>query len=102
VDICDELRRARLAAGLTQRELAALAGTSQATVSAYESGRKQPSVATLGRLLAACGRRLQVAAPLRPDAELSRAGRHLAEALTLAQALPFHPRGELRYPRLAA
>src|SRR5437870_1272833 len=54
------LRGARHRAGLSQAELAARAGTSQATISAYESGRKTPSVATLERLLAASGARLAV------------------------------------------
>jgi len=54
------LRDARLKAGLTQTALAARAATSQATLSAYESGRKEPSVETLARLLAATGSRLMV------------------------------------------
>ncbi|CAN5365556.1 hypothetical protein BH20ACT9_BH20ACT9_04390 [soil metagenome] len=48
---------ARRQAGLTQAELAARAGTSQPAVSAYETGRRSPSVATLQRLLGACGSR---------------------------------------------
>ncbi len=46
---------ARRQAGLTQQALAELAGTSQAAVSAYESGRRSPSVDTLSRLLGAAG-----------------------------------------------
>ncbi|MFJ9391306.1 helix-turn-helix domain-containing protein [Nocardioides sp. NPDC101246] len=49
------LRTARRAAGLTQAELARLAGTSQATLSTYERGRQAPSLKTVGRLLAAAG-----------------------------------------------
>ena len=49
------IRTARRKAGLTQAVLAARAGTSQAAVSAYESGRRSPSVDTLSRLLAAAG-----------------------------------------------
>jgi len=49
------IRMARRDAGLTQQQLAELAATSQAAVSAYESGRRSPSVDTLCRLLAAAG-----------------------------------------------
>jgi transcriptional regulator with XRE-family HTH domain len=99
------LRSAREGAGLTQGELAARAGTSQATVSAYENGAKQPSVATFSRLLAAAGSRLAVepaGAPLRDPspAELRRAGETLAEVITLAEALPVRHARRLRYPRL--
>lgn len=55
------LRSARVAAGLTQRALAARAGTTQAMVARYESGEASPTVATLRRLLAACGQRLALA-----------------------------------------
>jgi transcriptional regulator with XRE-family HTH domain len=99
------LSQARRRAGITQRELADRAGTSQATVSAYESGRKVPSVDTLGRLLATMGARLAVedaaGAPVAPTAaDLRRAGRVLADVLTLAEALPKRHEPELRYPRL--
>jgi DNA-binding transcriptional regulator YiaG len=49
------IRIARRQAGLTQQALADRAGTSQAAVSAYESGRRSPSVDTLCRLLGAAG-----------------------------------------------
>ena len=48
-----ELRRRRQEAGLTQAQLAKLAGTSQSRVSSYEAGTVEPSPATRGRLLAA-------------------------------------------------
>ncbi len=97
-----ELRRARRAAGLSQRELARRARTSQATLSAYESGHKQPSVTTLQRLLAATGTELVVrqAPGRRTRQDLEDAGRHLAQVLALAEALPFRRRGPLRFPRL--
>jgi transcriptional regulator with XRE-family HTH domain len=101
-DTASAVRDARAAAGLSQRRLAALASTSQATIANYERGRKEPSVATLARLLAACGQRLRPAAPPRvpTDVELRRAGELLSDVLTLAEALPFSRRGGLRYPRL--
>lgn len=93
----DVLRAARRDAGLTQRELARATGTAQTAISAYETGRKVPSIPTLERLLAACGASLEVSRP-----RLERAGRHLSEVLALAEALPYRPAQELRYPRLPA
>jgi len=54
------LRQARQAAGLTQREVAARAGVQQSVVSAYESGGREPSLATLSSLVEACGVSLEV------------------------------------------
>jgi transcriptional regulator with XRE-family HTH domain len=86
---------ARMAAGLTQAALARRAGTSQATMSAYESGRKRPSVDTLSRILAAAGSRLVV----EPD-PFARNGEVLAQVLALAEALPTRHSRTLAYPRL--
>lgn len=49
------LRTARWHAGLSQEELAERAGTSQQTIGRYESGRIQPTLPTLDRLLGSCG-----------------------------------------------
>jgi transcriptional regulator with XRE-family HTH domain len=57
------LKEARDRAGLTQRELARRAGTSQAMVARIERGQQSPSVATLERLVRACGRELRIEAP---------------------------------------
>jgi transcriptional regulator with XRE-family HTH domain len=46
---------ARRAAGLSQSELARRAGTSRPTLSAYEHGRKSPSLDTAERLLGGAG-----------------------------------------------
>ena len=54
------LLAARIEAGLSQRELAARAGTSGATVAAYERGTKEPRLSTLLRLLSAAGMRLEL------------------------------------------
>lgn len=51
----DVLRRARSAAGMTQRELSVASGVGQPTIAAYESGARQPSVPALWRLLEATG-----------------------------------------------
>lgn len=50
----------RLQSGMSQTDLAAAAGTSQPTISAYESGTKQPSLATLERLARAAGAEMHV------------------------------------------
>jgi transcriptional regulator with XRE-family HTH domain len=107
VEAASALRQARNSAGLTQRQLAERAGTSQATVSAYENGAKEPSVATFSRLLAAAGARLAIESAgskvvaLPSAAELRRSGRTLAQVIALAEALPAEHAPELRYPRLA-
>jgi transcriptional regulator with XRE-family HTH domain len=54
------LERARLEAGLSQEELARRAHTSRTTLSAYEHGRKSPTLATAQRLLAQTGHELAV------------------------------------------
>src|SRR5437879_4167029 len=105
MNVAETILDARRRAGLSQSSLAVRAGTSQATVSAYESGRKAPSVETLERLLAATGCRLAVqpSAAREPTPQLhERNARLLADVLALAEALPARRRGKLRYPRLAA
>ena len=54
------LRRARQSAGLSQVELAARAGVAQSVISAYEAGRRQPSLPTLTALIDATGYELTV------------------------------------------
>ena len=46
-----QLRRARLSAGLSLREVAQRAGTSHATLSAYERGLKSPTLDTFLRIV---------------------------------------------------
>jgi predicted nucleotidyltransferase/DNA-binding XRE family transcriptional regulator len=53
------LREARRRAGMTQGQLASQAATSQSVVSAYEGGRRQPSLPVLLRLIAATGHVLE-------------------------------------------
>ncbi len=55
MDAASLITSARRRAGLTGRELARRAGTSATTLSAYEHGRVDPSVATLRRIIRACG-----------------------------------------------
>ena len=56
------LGRVRRAAGLSQTELARRAGTSRPTLSAYENGRKSPTLDTASRLLDEAGYDLDAAA----------------------------------------
>lgn len=49
------LERVRQEAGLSQAEMASRAGTSRPTLSAYEHGRKSPTLATVERLLDSAG-----------------------------------------------
>ncbi|MFG1617379.1 helix-turn-helix transcriptional regulator [Nonomuraea wenchangensis] len=51
-------RQARQAASMNQSALAGLSGTSRTTLSAYEHGRKSPTLETAGRILDAAGFRL--------------------------------------------
>lgn len=54
------LREARQRAGLSQAELARRAKVSQPVISAYESGRREPGLPTLAKLVEATGHRLDV------------------------------------------
>jgi transcriptional regulator with XRE-family HTH domain len=105
MDIGDRIRASREQAGLSQAELARRTGTSQATISAYERGSKQPSVDTLDRLLAATGSRLVIESGHRPllrpsRAQLVKAARTLSDVIALADALPTRHDPELRFPPL--
>jgi transcriptional regulator with XRE-family HTH domain len=65
-DAAELLTQARRSARLSQEELARRAGTSRTTLSAYEHGRKSPTVDTVSRLLAEVGLELTV----RPRAQV--------------------------------
>ena len=49
------IRSIRMKKGLTQADLAARVGTSQAKISHYELGTKQPEIVTLDRVAAGLG-----------------------------------------------
>jgi len=69
------IRQVRESRGMSQQELAALVGTSQPTLSAYEHDRKVPSADTLNRIVAACGYLLTASAgPAEVVCGLPRAG----------------------------
>jgi transcriptional regulator with XRE-family HTH domain len=89
----------REAGGYSQTELARRSGLDRSVLSAYENGRRQPSVAALARIAAAAGMQLDLT-PSRNAAAEEHAGRVLAQVLELAEALPYRPRDELAYPPL--
>jgi transcriptional regulator with XRE-family HTH domain len=89
------LRKVRRDAGLSQRQLARRANTSQPAIARYERGAATPSWETLQRLASACGRQLGVSAEAVPephDVELA----ELLLGLTPEQRL----RALRRYARL--
>jgi|GEM_PF-6239829 len=61
------LRSARVRAGLSQRAFASLIGVAQPTLSAYESGKRQPSLPTLLGLLNSAGFDLRLEVVERDD-----------------------------------
>lgn len=93
------IRESRTRGDLTLRELAARAGTSHSTLSAYEHGSKVPSTATLDRIVRAAGFRADTTLHRRIDRvdELSR-GDELATVLELAEAFPARHSSALAYP----
>ena len=94
------LRSIRVAAGLSVRELAARAGTSHATIVAYEQGRKVPRSDTRDRIIRASG---WVVPPIRlrrvrvNERGVER-GIELADVLTLADAFPAPARRPMDTP----
>ena len=68
MDAARTLHLVRQGAGLSLRELAERAGTSHATLAAYEAGRTVPRVDTLDRILRAAGYASDITTSSRPDA----------------------------------
>lgn len=97
MDAAATLRRARQRAGLSLRELAARAGTSHATLAAYEAGRVAPTVDTFERVMAAAGFDVGLAVTPRvaPDDERSA---ELVDALELAEQFPARVARSIEYP----
>jgi transcriptional regulator with XRE-family HTH domain len=89
----------RETSGFSQTELARRSGLDRSVLSAYEHGRRQPSVAALARIATAAGMQLDLATARNAAAE-EHAGRVLAQVLQLAESLPYRPRNELTYPPL--
>jgi hypothetical protein len=94
----DLLRRARAEARLSQTELAARAGVAQPVISAYESGRREPSLPMLTKLVEATGHRMRIQLLPGPRDQLGlpdtplgrRLRRHRRAALDIAAARGAH------------
>lgn len=84
---------------LSQAELARRAGLDRSVVSAYARGRRQPSVAALGRIANGAGLKLEMV-PTMDEPSAEHAGRVLSQVLDLAGVLPYRPRHTLEYPPL--
>jgi transcriptional regulator with XRE-family HTH domain len=83
------VRRARTDAGLTQEQLARRLGLTQAALARLERPGSNPTIATLERVLAAAGRRLDLRlGRLRPtvDATLLREALAMTPAMRIAAA----------------
>lgn len=86
-------------ARLTLRALASRAGTSHSTLSAYETGRKVPSLATLGRILDAAGYALDVEVRRKPmQFDPQEREREIMELLELGALFPATHSPILRAP----
>lgn len=101
MQVAHVLRTARRRSGLSARALAERAGTSHATVLAYESGRKVPRADTLLRLLRAAG--FEPTIELGVPADTGPAGRvakgvELVEALELAEQFPARHHDTITFP----
>lgn len=93
------LRSVRRRADLGLRELARRAGTSHATLHAYESGAVQPRVDTVQRIATAAGFTVDVVLTARPDrGEREARGRELLDVLALAGEFPARHHATLRAP----
>lgn len=57
-EICDLISRTRSELGLTQKELSAISGMTQANISKIENGGAHPSISTLKKLADSMGKRL--------------------------------------------
>jgi transcriptional regulator with XRE-family HTH domain len=108
MEAAELLRSVRRRRGLTQAALAQAAGTSQPVISAYEAGRRDPTVSTLRRLVAAGGEVLELSArpapsDLPPPVDLADHARRLLDVLSLADAVPSRRRAaRLDAPRLVS
>ncbi|MCW3056575.1 MAG: transcriptional regulator, family [Solirubrobacterales bacterium] len=89
----------RRTSGLTQADLARRSGLQSSVLSAYEHGRRQPSVSALARIARAAGLELEIS-PLADADALERSGEVLIQVLELADRMPSKRRGELTYPPL--
>ena len=74
--------------GRSQRDVAAAVGIPAPVLSAYERGRRQPSLAAASRIIDALGYSVKFDFVLDPAEQ----ARRLRDVLELAEALPYQPR----------
>ncbi len=94
------IRTARKQSNLSLRALAARAGTSHATLSAYEHGRVDPTTAVLSRIIKATGHSLETTLLGIPtDIQGLSRGDELIAVLELAEHFPARHAPALEFPR---
>jgi transcriptional regulator with XRE-family HTH domain len=81
------IRLARYKAGLTQAQLGDAAGVDQQAISAYETGRREPTMPTLTRILAAAGFEMRI--------QLDPIEEHDYSILEYLESLPSETRAEV-------
>lgn len=81
------IERARHAAGLSQGALAQMSGTSRPTLSAYERGRKSPTLDTARRIVGAAGFELDIC----PQIEFRPVATDRGRSIHVPSALPRLP-----------
>lgn len=89
---CASLRDLRHRAGVTQVELARRVGIPSTVVSAYECGRRQPSLEVAGRIITALGFEVRLEPSRRRTLDPKVQARKLIDVLLLAEAQPYRPR----------
>lgn len=97
--IAQMLRTMRERAGFSQSELARRTGLPRTVINAYEHGSREPRSEVVSLIADACGQTIVVQD--KPRIDLERNGRILMQVLDLADALPFRPSPELKFPPLA-
>ena len=75
------VREGRKRAGLSQRDLADRAGTTQSAIARLESGRTAPSLETVERLLRLCGLQLIVELAPYDDSDIVQAEARLRQSV---------------------
>lgn len=98
--VAQSLRTARTQSGLSLRQLGSRAGTSHATLLAYEKGRKVPSTATFIRILEACGNAVDILLqPRIRERDGIPRGEELSAVLELAEQFPHKAARHIEFPR---
>jgi transcriptional regulator with XRE-family HTH domain len=93
------IRTARRQSKLSLRALAVQAGTSHATLSAYEKGRVDPTTMVLSRIIAAAGQSLEATLlGVPPSIDGMSRGEELIAVLELAEQFPARHASHIEFP----